>query len=78
MMAMKRHCLRGIWCTLVIVAQLSLVSVALAQSEVANAAPPGGSLLVLLMGLGAIILVGLTFIVRERLGGTNLPEDGAG
>ena len=78
MMAMKRNCLKGICCALVIVAQLLLVAVALAQSEVANAAPPGGSLLVLLMGLGAIILVGLTFIVRERLGGTNLPEDGAG
>lgn len=39
----------------------------LAQNEAASETPPGGSLLILLMGLAAIFLVGLTFYVRERI-----------
>lgn len=77
MMAVKGNCVKGLRRALVIVAQLPLATVALAQDEAVNGAPPGGSLLVLLMGLGAIFLVGLTFIVRERLGGSNLSENGA-
>ncbi len=76
-MAVKGNCVKGLRRALVIVAQLPLATVALAQDEAVNGAPPGGSLLVLLMGLGAIFLVGLTFIVRERLVGSNLSENGA-
>ena len=76
-MAVKGNCVKGLRRALVIVAQLPLATVALAQDEAVNGAPPGGSLLVLLMGLGAIFLVGLTFIVRERMDGSNLSENGA-
>lgn len=51
--------------------QLLVFLDAFAQSEETQSAPPGGSLLILLMGLGAIFLVGLTFVVRERMNGTN-------
>ena len=55
MMAVKGNCVKGLRRALVIFAQLPLVTVALAQDEAVNGAPPGGSLLVLLMGLGAIL-----------------------
>lgn len=73
---MRKQRKRALFSVIATVAQLLIVFEALAQEDVMNAAPPGGSLLILLMGLGAIFLVGLTFIVRERMGGSSQRENG--
>lgn len=58
--------------------QLFILLDGFAQSEETQSAPPGGSLLILLMGLGAIFLVGLTFVVRERMNETNQQDQSSG
>lgn len=73
---MRKQRKRALFFMIATVAQLLIVFEALAQEDAMNAAPPGGSLLILLMGLGAIFLVGLTFIVRERMGGSSQRENG--
>lgn len=57
--------------------QFFMIPFGFAQNEVSNETPPGGSLLILLMGLGAIFLVGLTFFVRERMSGMNRRDNGS-
>ena len=62
---------------LALVVSFALFAGTLAQDETANGAPPGGSLLILLLGLGAIFLVGLVLTVRERLNHTETRDDRA-
>jgi len=69
---------RFIWLLLLIGLQLLVLLDGFAQSEETQSAPPGGSLLILLMGLGAIFLVGLTFVVRERMNGTKQRDQSSG
>ncbi len=69
---------RFIWLLLLIGLQLLVLLDGFTQSEETQSAPPGGSLLILLMGLGAIFLVGLTFVVRERMNETKQRDQSSG
>ncbi len=64
------------WLCVLLSSLIVNIGLAQAQDEIVNSAPAGGSLLVLLMGLGAVLLVGLVFIVRERFNKMDVAENG--